>query len=44
MPKYLSFDATKDIRDGMLNRTLDAVYGRSASPKTLKVRIIVFKH
>ena len=36
MPKYLSFDATKDIRDGMLNRTLDPVYGRSPSPKTFK--------
>ena len=36
MPKYLSFDATKDIRDGMLKRTLDPVYGRSPSPKTFK--------
>jgi hypothetical protein len=36
MPKYLSFDATKDIRDRMLNRTLDPVYGRSPSPKTFK--------
>ena len=36
MPKYLSFDATKDIRDKMLNRTLDPVYGKSPSPKTFK--------
>ena len=36
MPKYLSFDATKDIRDGMLKKTLDPVYGRSPSPKTFK--------
>jgi hypothetical protein len=36
MPKYLSFDATKDIRDRMLSRTLDPVYGKSPSPKTFK--------
>ena len=36
MPKYLSFDATKDIRDRMLNRTLDPIYGKSPSPKTFK--------
>ena len=34
MPKYLDFDATKDFRDKMLNRTLDPVYGKSPSPKT----------
>ena len=30
----LDFNATKDFRDKMLNRTLDPVYGRSPSPKT----------
>ena len=34
MPKYLDFDATKDFRDKMLNRTLNPVYGKSPSPKT----------
>jgi len=34
MPKYLDFDATKDFRNKMLNRTLDPVYGKSPSPKT----------
>jgi hypothetical protein len=36
MPKYLSFDATKEIRDRMLSRTLNPVYGKSPSPKTFK--------
>jgi hypothetical protein len=34
MPKYLDFDATKDFRDKMLNRTLNPIYGKSPSPKT----------
>jgi len=34
MPFYLDFDSTKRIRDKMLAKTLDPVYGRSPSPKT----------
>ena len=34
MPFYLDFDSTKKLRDKMLAKTLDPVYGKSPSPKT----------
>ena len=34
MPSYLNFDSTKRLRDEVLKRTLDPVYGSSPSPKT----------
>ena len=33
MPSYTSFDYTKSLRDDLLRRTLDPVYGNSISPK-----------
>jgi len=34
MPYYLDFDSTKRLRDELLKRTLDPVYGKDISPKT----------
>ena len=34
MPSYLDFNSTKKLRDDLLKRTLDPVYGKSPSPKT----------
>ena len=34
MPSYLDFNSTKKLRDDLLKRTLDPVYGQSPSPKT----------
>ena len=33
MPSYTSFEYTKSLRDDLLRRTLDPVYGNYVSPK-----------